>query len=408
MHRGLAVLALCAALSACAAHPAPTAADARVSEARRALVDPDRTAWNFQHMAELFPTRTISRRGPVSAFERDDQPLGGVRYVVDGAAHTVDEFLARSRTAGIVVLHRGRLVFERYRLGAGPATRFTSWSVAKSFVSTLVGVALSEGRIASVDDPIVRYVPELAGTGYDGVTLAQALQMSSGVAFSEVYSDPDSDVVTFISQSMLANQVPANEIMKRFPRAAEPGTVFNYSTGETQVLGWALREATGVPLATYLERTLWSRLGMEHDATWVLDREGAEGVEMAGCCLNAALRDWARFGELMLDDGVWRGERVLPAGWVAEATVPDPAQDRRLSSPTGSGYGYQWWSLPGPGHAFSAEGVFGQFIYVDPARRVVIAKASAWPDAWSADQESENWAAFRAIAEALDDATARP
>lgn len=375
-----------------------------ISPARLTLVEPAHTRWNFQHMAELFPTRTISRAGAVHRLERDPRPLGDVRYAFDGAERTIDEFLERSRTSGIVVLSGGRLVFERYAQGASEETRFTSWSVAKSFVSTLVGIAIGEGRIGSVDDPIVRYVPALAGTAYDGVTVKQALQMSSGVAFSEVYDDDGSDVATFIGLSMLANQVPANDLMKRFRRAAEPGSVFNYSTGETQVLGWALREATGSSPSAYLERTLWSRLGMEHDATWVLDREGPDAMEVTGCCLNAALRDWARFGQLVLQDGVWEGERLLPEGWVAEATVPDaPQVDYGALFPGSSqGYQYQWWAAPGADHAFSAQGVFGQFIYVNPARGVVIAKASVWPRAWDEGLEAETWAAFDAIVDTLD------
>jgi CubicO group peptidase (beta-lactamase class C family) len=140
---------------------------------------------------------------------------------------------------------------------------------------------------------------------------------------------------------------------------------------------------------------------MEHDATWILDREGADGMEMAGCCLNAALRDWARLGQLMLEDGLWRGSRILPRGWVAEATVPDSPQLAfgRADPPSTSGYQYQWWARPDG--SFAAEGVYGQFIYVSPAPDVVIAKASVWPEAWDFALEREAFAAFEAIAAAL-------
>lgn len=375
-----------------------------ISEERLELAEPENAAHSFQTMSELFPTRTVARAGPVHAFERAPRPLGDVLYDLDGATRSIDDFLERSRTAGIVVLHDGRLVFERYGLGADAGTRFTSWSVAKSFTATLVGLALGEGLIESLDDPLVRYVPQLAGSAYDGVTIEQALQMSSGVAFSEVYDDESTDVIEFMGYTMLANRVPANEYMIRFPRAAEPGSVFNYSTGETQVLGWLVREVTGRPLAQYLSETVWSRIGMEHDASWILDREGAAGMEMAGCCLNAALRDYARFGQLMLQDGMWRtadGEpvRVLPEGWVRAATVPDSPQVDfgRLFPGSDQGYQYQWWALGGPDGAYSAEGVYGQFVYVNPAHRVVIAKASAWPVAWDEQHERETWAAFDAI-----------
>jgi CubicO group peptidase (beta-lactamase class C family) len=400
MRRRLAAALLCVLLEPllpCAGGPSDT-------DARRTLVEPGHTTWNFQHMSELFPTRTVSRSGPVHVLERRLQPLGGVRYEFDGAERTIEEFLERSRTAGIVVLAGGDLVFERYRLGADPSTRFTSWSVAKSFVATLVGIARAEGKIASLRDPIVRYLPELTGTAWDGVSIEHALQMSSGVRFSEVYTDDESDVVSFVGLSMLTNQMPANEVVKSYPRAAEPGTVYNYSTVETQVLGWLLREATGMPVSRYLEERLWSRLGMEHDATWIVDRNGPDGMEMAGCCLNAALRDWARFGQLHAQDGVWRGERVLAEGWVAEATVPGAPRlaHGAVEPPSPAGYQYQWWSLPGHDRAFSAQGVFGQFIYVNPARGVVIAKASVWPEAWNVEYELETWAAFGAIVRALD------
>jgi CubicO group peptidase (beta-lactamase class C family) len=254
-----------------------------------------------------------------------------------------------------------------------------------------------------VDDPLLQYVPGLEGSGYDGVTIKQALQMSSGVGFTEMYEEA-SDITDFMGYTMFANLDPANEFMTRYDRVAEPGSVFNYSTGETQVLGWLVTEVTGKPLAHYLSEKIWSLLGMEHDATWILDREGREGMEMAGCCLNAALRDYARFGQLFLQDGWWEGRRILPDGWVAQATVPDSPQVDygKLFPNSTTGYQFQWWAFPGPDRAYAAEGVHGQFIFVNPARDVVIAMTSAWPVAWDDDSEEEVAAAFEAIVLALD------
>jgi CubicO group peptidase (beta-lactamase class C family) len=400
MFRSLGVVLLIGALSAgCQQCLAPIF----VSQERLKLSEPDRAAHSFQSMSEIFPTRTVSRAGPIHSFDRDERPLLGVGYEFDGESRTIDEFFERNRTAGIVVLYHGTLVFEHYGLGASDTTRFTSWSVAKSFTSTLVGLAIGDGLIDSVDGPLVEYVPGLEGSGYDGVTIKQALQMSSGVGFSELYGET-SDITDFMGYTMFANLEQANEFTTRYQRVAEPGSVFNYSTAETQVLGWLVTEVTGKPLAHYLSEKIWSRLGMEHDATWILDREGREGMEMAGCCLNAALRDYARFGQLFLQDGWWDGQRILPKGWVAEATVPDSPQVDygRLFPNSSTGYQYQWWAISKSDRAYAAEGVHGQFIFVNPAQDVVIAMTSAWPVAWDDDSWAEVMAAFGAIIRALD------
>jgi CubicO group peptidase (beta-lactamase class C family) len=399
MHRSLGVVLLVGALSAgCQQCLAPIF----VSEERLKLSEPDRAAHSFQSMSELFPTRTVARAGPIHHFDRDERPLGGVGYEFDGESRTIDEFFQRNRTAGIVVLHHGTLVFEHYGLGAADTTRFTSWSVAKSFTSTLVGLAIGDGLVDSVDDPLVEYVPGLEGSGYDGVTIKQALQMSSGVGFSELYGET-SDITDFVGYTMFANLEPVNEFTTRYQRVAEPGSAFNYSTAETQVLGWLVNEVTGKPLAHYLSEKIWSRLGMEHDATWILDREGREGMEMAGCCLNAALRDYARFGQLFLQDGWWEGQQILPEGWVTEATVPDSPQVDygELFPNSRTGYQFQWWAISKSDRAYSAEGVHGQFIFVNPAHDVVIAMTSAWPVAWDDDSWGEVMAAFGAIIRAL-------
>jgi CubicO group peptidase (beta-lactamase class C family) len=211
------------------------------------------------------------------------------------------------------------------------------------------------------------------------VTIDQALRMSSGVAFNEVYSEGTSDVASFMRSSVIEQRESADVLAAAFPRAAPAGSIFNYSTAETQILGLLLRSVTGSSHAAYLEEKLWRPLGMEHDATIVLDRPGPAGVEMAGCCLNAALRDWARFGQLYLQDGVWRGQRILPEGWVARATSARDAPERDSPS-TEAHYRYQWWLFDAD--RFAAEGVYGQFIFVDPAHQLVVAKASFWPTAW--------------------------
>ncbi len=346
-------------------------------------------------MSEALPTRTVSRGGPISALPESSRDLEAVTYEYDGSRHAFSEFLARNHTQGIVVLHRGALVFEKYFEDADDGSRFTSWSVAKSFTATLVGIALAEGRIRSLDDTLEQYVPALRETAYAGVTIDQALRMRSGVAFTEEYTDGGSDIATYMQSSVIEQFGSADLLAAGFPRAADPGSVFNYNTAETQILGWLVREVTQQSHSAYLEEKLWRPLGMEHDAAIVLDRPGPDGVEMAGCCLNASLRDWARLGQLYLQNGLWRGKRLLAEDWVARSTSPDAEGD--------AFYGYQWWLL-GEGR-YSAQGVHGQFIFVDPAHDLVVAKSSVWPVAWDEELADEAIAAFDAIGRHL---TARP
>lgn len=370
---------------------------------RAGVLAAENIVWSQQHMAELFPARTISRGEKSSELPRYPRDLGSITMMVGEQEVSFAEFLKRNHTQAIVVVHHGAIVYERYFGAANEATRFTTWSVAKSFTSTLIGLAIGEGLIASVDDPLTAYIPELMGTAYDGVSIKQALQMSSGVQFSEVYEgDAEADIMTFMGASLLSNTAPANQTAASFPRGVGPGTKFNYNTAESQILGWLVKSVTGKDPSLYLEEKIWRKLGMSHDATWLLDKWGKDGMEMTGCCLNAALRDWARFGQLFLHDGMVGDERLLPQGWVSEATRPD-APHLIFAGQEGAveaGYQYQWWAL-GDGR-YSAEGVHGQFIYVDPAADLVIVKASTWPSAWTDELAAEAFTAFAAVAKALD------
>ena len=340
--------------------------------------------WGLQHMAELFPARTVHRGGPVSALPEAMMDLSGFTYELKGETRTLEQFHNSNDTQAMIVLHKGRVVYETYRHGSDEATRFTSMSVAKSVTATLLGIARGEGLIASFEEPIDTYLPELKGTAYEGVSIKHVLQMSSGVAFNEEYGpDNTSDVADFFMFSLMGNFNSADELAINYPKGVEPGTKFNYSTAETQVLSALLRRVTGQKQADYLTEKLWRPLGMGHDATWLTDKAGTDGDEMGGCCLNAALRDYARIGLLYLNDGIApSGQRLLPEGWVAESTQPSDPQVMRcaLYDDSPMGYQYQWWAYPG--EAYSAEGVFGQFVYVDPTKDLVIAKTSAWPEGW--------------------------
>ena len=368
---------------------------------RQPIFEPEHMAQGFRTMSELFPSRTISRGERVSMLEESPRDFSSLSFRAGGKDYRFADLLEPNKTQGLLILHRGRIAYEAYFGDAHAGSRFTSWSVAKSFNSTLVGLAIGDGLIDDVNDQLAKYIPELKGTAYDGVTIRQALQMSSGVEFTEIYDgDEEADVTRFMGYSMFANLEPANQIAASFPRGYEPGTRFNYNTAESQILGWLVATVNGMHPAHILQQRIWQPLGMSHDATWNLDQYGATGSEMGGCCINAALRDYARFGQLFLQDGVWEGERILPEDWVREATVPDSEHLRFGDSPEAStGYQYQWWRLGDD--AFAAEGVHWQFIYVNPGAEVVIAKASTWENAWPDDMAHPAIAGFHAVSDFL-------
>ncbi|TNE58047.1 MAG: class C beta-lactamase-related serine hydrolase [Alphaproteobacteria bacterium] len=373
-----------------------------LAEMRAGAVAPENIVWSQQHMSELFPSRTISRGGHRYPFPEYARDFSEVRVPLGDTTISFEKYLALSHTQGIVVVHKGTIVFERYFGDAHEGTRFTTWSVAKSINSTLIGMAIKDGFIKSVNDPLTDYIPELAGTAYDGVTIAQTLQMSSGVAFNEDYDNPEnSDIWAYMGATLIGNAEPANTLAASYPRGAEPGTVFNYNTAEAQILGWLVESATGMAPSKYLEVKLWKPLAMDHDATWLLDGWGKDAKEMTGCCLNAALRDWARFGEFIREGGQIGGKALLPEGWIQAATTPSAEHLRSVTDTAlERGYQYQWWAYDGG--LFAAEGVFGQHIFIDPAHELVIAKASTWPAAWDTRVRDESVAAFTAIGQALD------
>lgn len=405
------VLMVSSALAACdrlkqqepeeAAAPPAAQAAPTLAEMRAGAVAPEHIVWSQQHMSELFPSRTISRGGhaePIGQYKRD---LSQVRVPIGDTTISFDEYLDRSSTQGIVILHKGTVIYERYFGEAHEGTRFTTWSVAKSINSTLIGMAIKDGYIKSVNDRLTDYIPELVGTAYEKVTIAQTLQMSSGVAFNEDYDNPEnSDIWAYMGATLIGNAQPANQLAASYPGGAEPGTVFNYNTAEAQVLGWLVKAATGQSPSHYLEAKLWKPLAMNHDATWLLDSWGEDAMEMTGCCLNAALRDWARFGEFILEGGQVDGKSLLPEGWIQAATTPSADHLKSLTEgQVNRSYQYQWWSYDGG--RFAAEGVFGQHIFIDPAHDLVIAKASTWPTAWDTHVRDESVLAFTAVAEAL-------
>jgi CubicO group peptidase (beta-lactamase class C family) len=372
------VAAACLALLAALAAPAG-AGEEPIGSVRHmydGALTPDLAVSTFRHIERLFPTRTIAHGDKVSPLLPAERPLTRVEFVSRGKHWDLDDYLAVNRVAGLLVLKNGRVALETYQYGNTPATRWMSMSVAKSITSTLIGAAIQQGYIASVDDPVTRYVPRLAGSAYEGVSIRDILRMSSGVRWNETYTDPKSDRRQLLDVQIAQKPGAAIDFMARLPRAAAPGTVNNYNTGETLVAGEVLHQAVKRSLSEYLSERIWKPAGMESDATWWL--ASPDGIEIAGSGFSATLRDYARFGAFVLGGGRIDGENVLPPGWVPEASSPQRLKDGKELS-----YGFYWWvatptpATPDPERAFYAEGIFGQYIYLNAKEQVVVVVWSA-------------------------------
>ena len=304
----------------------------------------------------------------------------------------VDAYMANQRTSGLVIIHDGKVVLEKYGLDFGPEGKWTSFSVAKSLTSTMVGAAVKDGAIKSLDDKVSAYIKGLEGSAYDDVTIRQLLTMTSGVRWNEDYTDPKSDVALFNEHKAEDGLDATVSYMRKLPREAPAGEKWVYKTGETNLIGVLVSEATGKPLAEYLSEKVWKPFGMEQDATWLL---GSTGHEISGCCIQASTRDFARFGLFILGGAVADGNKVVPDDWLPAATT----RQADIGAP-GRGYGYQWWT--NDDESFAAQGIFGQGIFIDPARNLVIASNSNWPTATDYDGVgSERERFYKAVQKAL-------
>jgi len=360
------------------------------------LLSPTEQPLAYRQVDRLFATRAIARGAQVLPL-----PYGAEiapRYAIGGRALGVEDYIARTQVAGLLVLHEGRIVLERYALGLAEETRWSTMSTVKSMTSTLVGAALQEGAIRSLDDAVSTYLPALRGSAYDAVAIRHLLTMSSGVAWDESYTDRDSHVNRY--SKSLGDKVPGGvlALMRGLARIAPPGARFNYNTGDTYVLGCLVSAATGMTLAAYMSRSIWARLGMEFDAYYTLESEG--GQEIGGSRAGVALRDFARFGAFLLADGVIGDTRILPPGWAAEAGRPAFALDPSQNSYGATGYGYSWWL--DPDGAMVAVGFAGQSLYIHRAARLVIVTLSCWPQppfdaAYGVDRRAERLAFREAV-----------
>lgn len=336
------------------------------------------------HKVSILPQRIIAKGPHVTPLKN-----GPALALSD---EKIKRFFDEQSIGSLVVLHKGQLIYEGYGLGFTPDSKWTSFSVAKSFTSTMVGAAIKQGHIKSLDDKVTDYIPSMSGSAYDDVTVEQLLTMTSGVAWNEDYSDPNSDVSKFnFTQPIDGVDITAS-YMRELGRAVPAGERWLYSTGETNLIGLLVSQATGQTLSSYLSDTVWSKIGVEQDATWVL---GPTEHEISGCCIQASTKDYARFGQFVLDGAMINGESIVPEGWFAKATTKqaDIGQE-------GRGYGYQWWTWDDG--SFQGRGIFGQGIYIHPEAQLVIAVNSSWSSAAPALEKRLRQEMYQTILSAVE------
>jgi CubicO group peptidase (beta-lactamase class C family) len=340
---------------------------------------------SHSHLDQIFEGRLIRQASKPSRLTRPvSEPV--IHYAYAGEFRTLDDYLMRHPVTGFLVARDETILIEHYQYARNDRHRLASHSMAKTVTAMLVGIALSEGRIHSVDDPVARYVPTLRGTEYGGTSIRNLLQMSSGLQFGErpgacspplassVFADLcvfGDDVVRLVGDTFGQLGAGGVDAIRPFNQRIRPaGIRFSYASADTAVLGLVLRSAVERPVADYLQEKIWRPMGAEADATWLIDRLGQEATF---CCLNAVLRDYARFGLLLAHGGRWRGQQIIPAAWIEDATRVRPDQaDRWIQvGATLFGYGYQVWIFGGERRMFMAYGVDNQAIFVDPASRLV-------------------------------------
>lgn len=354
------------------------------------MLDREVNSLTFRSMDTLFNTRQVPRSGDISKLVKTEVPMDDVSYSYKGQTYTVDDFLDRTYTNALLVMKDGKIVYENYLNNMHPDTRHMGWSMTKSLTSILVGIAHEEGRIKSLDQPITDYIPELAKGAYAGVTIRQVLEMTSGVDYEERYdfANPGAAAKNHIL-ALVKNVSRFADVATTLERKHEPGTVFEYKTIDTAVLGWLLeRVLDGSNVASYAAQKIWEPLGAQQNGFFILDGEPSVGREFTGAGFNATLRDWGRFGQMVLNGGEFNGHRFVSADYINKATHPVLPEDPKMG-----GYGYQWWTIQ-DSNAFSAIGLQGQFVYIDPDTDTVIVKLSYFPQEEMFELEEETLTFF--------------
>ncbi|MBC3872879.1 serine hydrolase domain-containing protein [Undibacterium flavidum] len=362
--------------SASASYPHAQESIGTVRQIYDGVLSPAMAVNTFRNIDRLFPVNRIAKSGKPYPLPLATKPLTNVNFVDRGRHFSLEQYLELNQIAALLIIKDGKIQAERYRYGNTPKTRWMSMSIAKSITSTLIGAALRDGKIKSLNDPVIKYVPNLKSSAYQQASVRDVLMMSSGARWSEAYSDPRSDRRHLLEAQIAQVSGAAMKVMASLPQQAAAGTRFNYNTGETQVAAQLLRNALGQSLSSYLSERIWSRFGMEADAYWWLD--SPNGVEIGGSGISANLRDYGRFGLFMLAGGLANKEMVLPVGWTYEATTPQTLRDGTLIP-----YGYLWWPVTSRAGlqdaAYSAIGIHGQYLYINPRQNLVIVVWGAQP-----------------------------
>lgn len=347
-------------------------------------------AHTFQHTPEIQPTKKISRGGDVFQFSKEENAALVEFFTYEGVSYDVREFIENTKTTGFLVIKDDVIKYEEYLAGGDEKTLFSSNSMGKSFVSALMGFAVAEGAVESVEDPLGKYIPEFVGTELENIPVKACLQMASGIDFDE-----DTDMSGFSMKTLLG--VPAMKVIAGYGVQEEPYTYRRYLSINTEILGRVITNATGQSLAAYMQEKLWTKIGAAEDAYWTL----SSGTELAMGGLSVSLRDYARFARLYLEEGMYNGEQVLPRRWVQDSLDVSAAYAKpgaNNDAYNAIGYGYQWWIPEGEAGEFMAIGVYGQWIYVNPTSRVIIVKTSADPNFMDNGYELKHVELFRAIA----------
>jgi CubicO group peptidase (beta-lactamase class C family) len=364
----------------------PTDVPVAVQLLRWHMLDGDVNALMFRSMDMLFTTRAAARGGEVWRLPRNDRELD-FRYDWNGDTYDARDVLERTYTNALLIIKNGRIVTEIYRNNSDERSQFIGWSMTKSITSLLIGCALGEGRIESLDLPITHYLPELQGGGYAGVSIREVMQMRSGVDYEERYdfANPGTAASNHVA-ALVRNTARFTDVARKLERIHEPGDHFQYKTIDTAVLGWLVERVNGGTVAAYTSKCLWEPLGAEADGYYIMDGEPGAGREFSGAGFNATLRDWGRFGLMMLDGGVANGRRIVSEDWVRESTRPSHGETNGRG-----GYGLQWWTIR-DSDAYAAIGLQGQYVYIDPATRTVVVKLSYFPPGDNSAEDGETLA----------------
>jgi len=335
------------------------------------LFDEDKIVENFRSFDKIWPHAELKASTYPYVYPKSSNRLLVHEFVYEGQSVNTSKFLEASWTTGLLVIQNDSIVYENYYLGNSPETKNISWSMAKSFISALIGIAIDEGHINNIEENIEVYLPELIGSGYEGVRIKDLLQMATGVKFDEDYGDFNSDINRWGRGFALGQS--QNEFAATLERETAPGKVNHYVSINTHVLGMLLNRATGQTITSYMQEKLYTPMGMENDGYWLIDGAGME-VALGG--LNLTLKDYAKIGSLFLHNGRWDEKQIVPEAWVTESTLPDGPH---VQPGEQFGYGYQWWIPKSDQGEYMAQGVYNQNIYINPTTNTVIVKLSANP-----------------------------